>query len=647
MTLDTSVHSDGVTYELTVTNVEDLFANAIAATPVLYTVFLSDPTLRGHWKLDDGTGAVALDATPNGNDGAQVGGPVGETGQVAGALRFDGVDDRVEVPSAPLGVGTWAGFTVAAWVKNDIGVGAGVQDIASWWSWNGFPCSDCSFVLTHHKNDQYFFEMPGANVSGGAVSTEWTHVVGTYDGAFLRLYVNGSEVGSAPRTGPIAPSSAQFIIGGQGDQANYFDGLIDDVRLYERALSSSEILDIFNETSHPPDTTAPTNPSGLTAPLIDSSRVDLSWTAASDPESGVDHYDVFRDGVKIGESTAPSYSDTTVSPLASYTYEVSATNGALLESGRSTGLVVNTPSDSQAPGLTSVLALSDSTVEVLFDEDVDPVSAETAINYAIDQGVLVTGASLAADGRTVALTTTAHADGLTYELTVTGVQDFTGNVMPPTPMSYLVDLTDPTLRGHWTLDDGTGAAAPDVSGNGNDGAQVGGPVGDTGMIAGALHFDGVDGRVEVPSAPLGMGSWPGFTVSAWVKNDVGAGAGVQDIATWWNWNGYPCTNCSFVLTHHGNDQYFFEISGANVSGGAVSTAWTHVAGTYDGALLRLYVNGTLVGSTPRTGPLPSSTGDFVIGGQADDSNYFDGMIDDVQLYERALSDQEISDLANL
>ena len=66
----------------------------------------------------------------------------------------------------------------------------------------------------------------------------WTHIAGTYDGANLRLYVNGVLVKTQARTGTIFSSPNPLYIGGKGSQ---FSGLIDEVRVYNRALSAAEI----------------------------------------------------------------------------------------------------------------------------------------------------------------------------------------------------------------------------------------------------------------------------------------------------------------------------------------------------------------------------------------------------------------------
>jgi len=597
--------------------------------------------LRAHWKFDTGSGLVATDSSGGENDGLLINGPVWAEGYINGALEFDGGDDYVVVAAAPLEMDTWGEMTVAAWVKNSVGVGARTDDIVSWWRWNRYPCTDCSFVLTHHKNNQYFFQTNGTSISGGTVSTAWTHVTATYDGSMIQLYVNGNEVASAPYSGGLPYSTGDLIIGAQANDANYFEGLIDEVRIYDRALTAQEVMDLFNGATPEPDSTPPTQPEDLTMLSVDFASAEMSWTASTDPESGVAHYKIYRDGSQICESTSTNFFDGNLLSGITYTYEVSAVNGQGLESVKSDPLDVTTLADTTPPVILSVQA-NETNVIVNFNEALDAQSATDLANYGISNGVTIFEALLDQSNKTVTLTTSSHTEGTVYNLSVSAVEDSSGNAMALTEVIYSPVLSDPDLITHWTLDEGIGTIASDATGNGNDGVLVNGPVWTSGILNGALLFDGQNDHVVVDSSPLDMNTWNAISVGAWIKNDVGAGAGTDDIVSYWN---YPSSR-SWVLTHHKNDRYFWEIMGKGfVTGGTVSGDWTHVMGTYDGGTMRLYVNGVQVGSAGGlSGNLPASTANVIIGSQANGSNYFDGIIDDVQIYHRALSDSEIQAL---
>ncbi|MCI0439837.1 MAG: fibronectin type III domain-containing protein, partial [Chloroflexi bacterium] len=103
------------------------------------------------------------------------------------------------------------------------------------------------------------------------------------------------------------------------------------------------------------DTTPPSAPFDLSADPVSHSRIDLSWSAASDPESGVSSYTIYRDGANIGSSTDTSFSDTGLTQSTTYSYEVSANNGAGLEGPESSAVTATTPDEpTDPPGDTGV-----------------------------------------------------------------------------------------------------------------------------------------------------------------------------------------------------------------------------------------------------------------------------------------------------
>ncbi|MBE3098267.1 MAG: lamin tail domain-containing protein [Planctomycetes bacterium] len=181
------------------------------------------------------------------------------------------------------------------------------------------------------------------------------------------------------------------------------------------------------------DRTPPTDPSALAATVISTSRIDLSWTGSADAQTGVAGYVVRRNGAVVALATGTAFSDTTVRPSVTYSYEVSAINGDGVESGRTAPLAC------RAAGLESAGA-SDRTnpnlVRVVFTETVQAASAQTAGNYTLTYppsgSVTVTSAVLGADGRTVTLTTsTALAPNTTYTLSVSNVQGQSGYAVIP------------------------------------------------------------------------------------------------------------------------------------------------------------------------------------------------------------------------
>ena len=93
------------------------------------------------------------------------------------------------------------------------------------------------------------------------IAAGWTHLALTYDGAAMKVYVNGEVVSSTPKTGNLVPSATAFYLGGRPDGL-YYHGFIDEVEVFDRALSAAEIQHIYNAGSAgkcPPCTELPPN----------------------------------------------------------------------------------------------------------------------------------------------------------------------------------------------------------------------------------------------------------------------------------------------------------------------------------------------------------------------------------------------------
>jgi len=190
--------------------------------------------------------------------------------------------------------------------------------------------------------------------------------------------------------------------------------------------STTFIGDTFGLLGPPPpsDTTPPSIPTNLSATVVSSSQINLSWSPSSDPESGISNYNIYRDNVLVGTSNTTSFSVTGLSEGTTYTYEVSAVSGAGLESSQSSSISATTSIDTTPPTITSVTATGDPTkVQVAFREPIEQTSATNVGNYSINNAITVSGASLGFDLKTVTLTTSSHSEGITHTLTLNNVLD--------------------------------------------------------------------------------------------------------------------------------------------------------------------------------------------------------------------------------
>src|SRR5262249_14594591 len=123
-------------------------------------------------------------------------------------------------------------------------------------------------------------------VYGSAALTlnTWTHLAATYDGATLRLYINGTQVGSAARAGTLATSTNPLQIGGDSIFGQFFQGTIDEVRSYYTALPAAHTQADMNAPlgNALPDTQPPTAPTALSASAAGATQINLGWTASTD-----------------------------------------------------------------------------------------------------------------------------------------------------------------------------------------------------------------------------------------------------------------------------------------------------------------------------------------------------------------------------
>jgi hypothetical protein len=206
------------------------------------------------------------------------------------------------------------------------------------------------------------------------------------------------------------------------------------------------------------------------------------------------------------------------------------------------------------------------------------------------------------------------------------------------------------LVGYWKFDEGSGTAAIDSSGNGNTGTLINGPVWADGKCGKALSFDGVDDHVQVPQGSS-LDVTDQITVETWVypRAYVDNTGMVSHIISRCDYSG---DHIYVLSTYPDSNKVSFSIN--PYSGGHPSVAdlplnaWTHLAMTYDGSHIRLYVNGELDSSYAQSGPIYTTSNWLAFGckptgpwGGSGTYAYFNGIIDVVKIYNRALGQQEI------
>jgi hypothetical protein len=198
------------------------------------------------------------------------------------------------------------------------------------------------------------------------------------------------------------------------------------------------------------------------------------------------------------------------------------------------------------------------------------------------------------------------------------------------------------LLAYWTFDEGTGSTAFDSSGNTNTGlVNLGSGNWSAGIINGALNFDGESTQVTVSNA-ASLNPVQTITVSAWINAQ--------------NW-----FSPSRILEKGASDNQYglfannlgqLEFLLAGVTGGTLLTTppsaglWHHVAGTYDGSVISLYIDGQLAAQHAASGPLAITTDQLAIGDKPSGSvlTSFPGLIDDVRIYGSGFSASQVTQL---
>ncbi len=255
-----------------------------------------DPSLVGWWKLDETSGLTAADSSLFGNDGILTSGEW-TNGVVGGALEFDGTVGYVSVPSSSSLQLTNA-LTIAGWIKaNSWDSGNDVDPIAR--KGEGNPNNYQLAVVDGRAT--FYLDGGEADDDGFVGNTplntdQWYHIAATWDGVAVRIYVDGvvDNDPSDSRVDAIGTDTRPFYLGGRSG-ADLFEGTLDDVRLYNRALSEAEIKSLAARPKA-------WNPSPNDGILYEDTWVSLSWSPGDFTLSHdvyfSDNYDDVNDGVE-------------------------------------------------------------------------------------------------------------------------------------------------------------------------------------------------------------------------------------------------------------------------------------------------------------------------------------------------------------
>ena len=221
-----------------------------ASDSVSVTVNPSSTLVSGlvaHYRLNETSGTVADDAAGSYN-GTLRNGAAWAPGRYAGGVSFDGVNDYISLPAINA---SGSGLTVAMWVRTSSFQPSDQQFLSKA---TGTSEQQHDWMLGLSSGRRLRFRLRSNAVtstltanSGDLPQNTWYHATATYDGTRMRLYVNGVEVGSTSKSGAVAMNpNVPVNLGRNSGGGRYMKGVLDDVRIYNRALTPAEIKTVMS-----------------------------------------------------------------------------------------------------------------------------------------------------------------------------------------------------------------------------------------------------------------------------------------------------------------------------------------------------------------------------------------------------------------
>jgi len=237
---------DSITLNLTI----ESFAGPASQSSLTFTS-TGQVGLVGYWKFDDdAANTTVIDSSGNGNDGTAQHNTstLHATDMLDGALAFDGIGDYIQIAdSAPLS--PTQEVTVCGWFYFD----DTSENVGLIWKHNYNYALSTVFDTVRFSAWNPLSQESRASFSTSLLGSNWNFIAGVFDGTNSRLYLNGVQVGNIGTviTGGIRDREGDLYIGqrpdGVGEQ--YFDGQIDDIRIFNTTLSETQIQEIYREVS--------------------------------------------------------------------------------------------------------------------------------------------------------------------------------------------------------------------------------------------------------------------------------------------------------------------------------------------------------------------------------------------------------------
>ncbi len=604
------------------------------------------------------------DESGNGNNGSIVGGVYlanDRFGNAAKAMYFNGTDGYIQVPNSTSLQSPVTSLSISAWIYID--------------SWPGLAAAGIVHKTNTTNYGQYglnyqAWETPGIHMASSSAAgvapavldfKKWYHIILTYNSGTIKIYLNGTLLSTASSSANLTVDTNPLTIGLDSPGGNEFlKGLLDDVRIYNRELNEPEVKTLYHENGYAQVTDIDGNiyetvkigtqewmkenlktthyQNGDAIPYVTDGSCS-GWSCLStgafcyynnNPSTYRDIYGALYNWYAVADIRNLCPTDWHIpdrnewSTLVTYLGGVTVSGGKLKETGTLLWASPNTDASNESGfsarpggGRTDAGAFENLTYGGFFYSS-DYISGNYGEYVMFNTGEFFEGSNALKSGLSV---------------------------------RCLKNDLNTSLVAYYPFN----ANANDESGNGNNGTVLEAlPVADRhGNTNSAYYFDGTNDNITIADAPSLRGG-DNFSISVWIKTMSISGS-LQIIAKGNNtqpnhWGiAYSGDLKSIYFQFRDNNSTFpgCEVSYAKDLG---DNRWHHISGIFENKILKLYVDGILLTSKDASGLSYSynNTDPVTIGyhNLASYYYYFNGSIDDVRIYNRALSEIEVKELYN-
>jgi hypothetical protein len=622
------------------------------------------------YSFDEGEGSTAEDSF--GEHDGTVEGAGWTKGKFGGALEFDGeAEDLVTIP------GTedlqLEEFTLEAWVRpaqSDL-----LAPIVAKLDEEDFGYALYSGGDSAAGRPQGYL-LEGIQISATAYDDEelpehaWSHIAVANDGAHIRIYVNGELEDTSPVDEDVkAGGEGPLTIGGNEafEAGEYFSGKIDEVRVYDRALEAGEVAADKGSGIE----------SAATGPVAaysfdegEGSTAEDSFGEHDGTVEGAEWFDrgkfgkaLYFDGSEGDLVTVPDSNDLDLADeftLEAWVRPDEANEwSAVLTKERGEGALsyqMHAEGEGNAP--VGYVGNSEGSFEVEAGDDPIPPHVWSHLALIYDGSKLRYYIDGELKGTDSGADPGPSADPLLIGGDISWGEEDAFKGLIDEVRVYDRALSEAEVQGDqgagietssrapvaaYSFDAGEGSTAEDVSGNEHDGAIEGAEWFDRGKYGKALSFDGENDCVTVADAE-DLRITEELTVEGWVKARSPLS---DDPVVYKDTSGETGHGLGIGIYNYGKPEAFIgegegEFESVVSPEKVEANVWSHLAFTYDGGHMRLYVNGDLVASQSQSEGAPWGEGDLVIGCNPNYPEHFQGLIDEVRIYNRALDEEEVA-----